>query len=139
MNGRPCNDHDLATWLAIDAIRQQGDAAAEAAAAEAAAAEAVAAEATATMEASAASVASAASAASDARLPPDVLVVGCQEYVPLNAQQLLPVFSAKTAEFERLLLAMLRHTHGVRYVALRGANSRDHCRDQQIAIRACEI
>jgi hypothetical protein len=62
-----------------------------------------------------------------ARAPPDVVIIGCQEFVPLDAKQLLnapQTTAVKTQGFERILLAMLQHTHGVKYVALRAADTK---------------
>ena len=71
MNGKACNDHDISSWLALDSVRAQLDD--DIGAEEAAVVSAVGAE----------------------REPPDLVVVGCQEFVSLNAQSLLPVHTKK--------------------------------------------
>jgi hypothetical protein len=55
---------------------------------------------------------------------PDVVVVGCQEFTALNAQQLLPQL-AKKQEFERLLVAMLSHMHDCTYAAVHPRHGRE--------------
>ena len=103
MNGRQCNDQDLATWVALDAMQEPAPAVGAASAAET-------------------------PRERHARAPPDVVIIGCQEFVPLDAKQLLnapQTTAVKTQGFERILLAMLQHTHGVKYVALRAADKLD--------------
>ena len=53
--------------------------------------------------------------------PPDLVVIGCQEFVALKLDALLlPERSQPKADFERLALAMLSHLHGVTYAAVHG-------------------
>lgn len=69
MNGKTCNDHDMASWLTVDSFR----------------AVPVATELNDEVEVV---------EQAQFKTPPDVVVVGCQEFVALNAQAMLP-FSAK--------------------------------------------
>ena len=107
MNGRQCNDQDLATWVALDALQAPN---------------------TAPEPAVGAAPEAETPRERHARAPPDVVIIGCQEFVPLDAKQLLnapQTTAVKTQGFERILLAMLQHTHGVKYVALRAADKLD--------------
>jgi len=52
---------------------------------------------------------------------PDVVVIGCQEFVALKLDKLLlPERSQPKADFERLAIAMLSHLHGVSYAPVHG-------------------
>uniref|UniRef100_A0A7S2JSD0 Inositol polyphosphate-related phosphatase domain-containing protein n=1 Tax=Haptolina brevifila TaxID=156173 RepID=A0A7S2JSD0_9EUKA len=104
MNGKSCNDIDIASWLALDSVRPQMDD--DVTTREAAVVSAVAAE----------------------KAPPDLVVIGCQEFVSLNAQSLLPV-SQKKNNFERLLVAMLSHMHAVKYVPVRAVDGHANARE----------
>ncbi|KAL1521637.1 hypothetical protein AB1Y20_021295 [Prymnesium parvum] len=100
MNGKTCNDQDMASWLTLDGVR-----APEAGGEEKTSEE---------VETERANLKS----------PPDIVVLGCQEFVALNAQAMLP-FASKypKQDFERLVIAMLSHMHGCRYAPVRVAGT----------------
>jgi hypothetical protein len=116
MNGRNAPDADLALWLALGAskgadneVQTVAPDGTHQAADSAGGAQLEVGEAGSSMRSSE----GAPNEASE-RLPPDVIVVGCQEFTALNAQQLLPQLEKKR-EFQRKIVATLTRMHGKTY------------------------
>ena len=93
MNARQYNDQDISSWLALPRAAP-GDAEHERGVQPEPEAE-------------------------EAPFPPDLVVLGCQEFCVLNAQHLFLTSKLPKASWERLVLAMLSHMHGCQYVPVR--------------------
>ena len=111
LNGRPCNDQDISSWLALHKTARQLSGRLRGSR-------------TTPQEAmpdrAGVPIGHNVARGEGPGAPPDVVCLGCQEFVALKLDSLLlPENRGKAMHFERVVLAMLSHLHGCRYTAVR--------------------